>query len=165
MAGWTNEGLLAGLLAWIVGIVVGLLFAALAYLYYAVSVIIGLGSIGFLLGANVMVAFDIRWTWLVVLIGVLVGVVLAGLAIALDAPTVFLVGFTALGGASAIVGGLMLLSGVIDRADLNRSDVIGRIDESPLWWLLFAALVIVGILAQLRLLGAGRPEPRRQYQR
>ena len=152
VAAATGDGFLQGVLAFIVGFALALLFAWLAYAYYAVSVLLSTASTGFLLGASLLVALGVEWNWVVVLGGVLLGIVLAILAIAVNLPMMLLTVVTATGGAAAIVGGLMLVFGAMEAADFDRRAVVERIDASPLWWLLFVVLVVVGIIAQMRAL-------------
>ncbi len=90
------------------------MFGLIAYLYYEVAVIIGMMAIGFVLGTSLLVALGVTWSWLIVLGGVVLAVVLAFVAIAGDLPMVLLTVLTALAGASTIVSGLMLLVGTID---------------------------------------------------
>ncbi|MEZ5121190.1 MAG: hypothetical protein R2736_06405 [Solirubrobacterales bacterium] len=47
-----------------------------------------------------MVALDVSWTWVVILVGVVLGALLAFAAIAADLPMVLLIVLSALGGAS-----------------------------------------------------------------
>ena len=63
VAAWTDEGFLATTLGWIIGLIVAVVFGLLAYLYYAVSVVIAMGAIGFLVGTSIMYAFDVQWEW------------------------------------------------------------------------------------------------------
>lgn len=154
VAAATGDGFLEGALAFVVGIALGLLFAWLAYAYYAVSVLLSMASIGFLLGASLLVALGVEWNWLVVLGGVLVGALVAIAAIVGNLPMVLLTVLTASGGAAALVGGLMLLFGAIEAADFNRQVVVERIEDSVLWWVLFLVLAVVGIVAQFRAMDA-----------
>src|SRR5674536_278219 len=82
--GFSNSRFLVGALSWVVGIAVGLLFALLAYAYYDVSVVLAMAATGCVLGANLMVALDVTWTWVVIVVGVLAGLALAVLAILAD---------------------------------------------------------------------------------
>jgi hypothetical protein len=150
VAGVTGEGFLASVLAWTVGIVVALLFGALAYLYYAVSVIIGMGAIGFALGTTVMVALGFTWSWVVVLAGLAVGVLLAMVAIVGDLPLVILALLGAFAGASTIIAGLLLLVGVIDRQDLASTETSASLALGWWWTVGYVVLAIAGIVAQLR---------------
>ncbi|TVR35645.1 MAG: DUF4203 domain-containing protein [Nitriliruptor sp.] len=150
VAGVTGEGLLASALAWTVGIAVAVLFGVLAYVYYAVSVIIGMGAIGFTLGTTVMVALGVTWSWVVVLVGLAAGVLLAILAIVGDLPLVILALLGAFAGASTIIAGLLLLFGVIERQDLAAPDTTAGLALGWWWTVGYVVLAIAGIAAQLR---------------
>ena len=150
VAGVTGEGLLASALAWTVGIAVAVLFGVLAYVYYAVSVIIGMGAIGFALGTTAMVALGVTWSWVIVLVGIAVGVLLAMIAIVGDLPLVILALLGAFAGASTIIAGLLLLVGVIDRQDLASTQTTASLELGWWWTVGYVVLAIAGIAAQLR---------------
>lgn len=160
---FTDERFLRNLLGWIVGIAVALLFGLLAYLYYEVSVVVVMASIGFTLGATAMVAADVTWNWVVVLVGVLVALVLAWLAIVANLPTWLLVVLTALAGSSAVVLGIMLLTGKAETEEFRTSVVIGDTDGEWWWWAIYAAVAIAGIIAQVRLVESLRSDLRASW--
>ena len=118
VASFADEGFLSSLLGWLVGLVFAVVFALLAYLFYEVAVIIGMATIGYVLGVAVLVALDVEWSWLVTLVGIACGALLAIAAVKLELPVVLLIVLTAAAGATAIVGGLMLVVGAIDIDDL-----------------------------------------------
>lgn len=149
---FTDERFLRNLLGWIVGLAVAALFALLAYLYYEISVVIVMATVGFTLGATAMAALDVTWNWVVVLVGVLVGVALAWLAIVADVPTWILVVLTALAGASAVVLGIMLLTGQAETEEFRTSVVIADTDGQWWWPVIYAAVAIVGIIVQVRMI-------------
>lgn len=163
VASITGDGFLSTIAGWLVGVVVAVVFSLLAYLYYEVSVVIAMGAIGFMLGSSVMVALNIDWTWVVVLVGVAVGVVLALAAIVVDVPMIVLTILTATAGASAVVGGLMLLFGSMDTTDLDERNVIDQIQDAPGWWVLYAVLAFMGVLSQMRALASVRGSLREQW--
>jgi hypothetical protein len=144
-----NQGFLTTVLGWILGLVLAIVIAALAYLYYELSVAIVLGGIGFVLGTGLMAALGVTWSWVVVPVGVAVGLVLAVIAIMADLPAILLVVLTALGGAATIVGGVMLLVGTIDLDELDR-ETTERLDLGGWWYALQIGLAIAGIVAQSR---------------
>ncbi len=150
VANITDEGFLASVLGWIVGGVVGLLFAAFAYLYYAVAVVISLGAIGFAIGTGVMTAIGVTWSWMIVLVGVAVGLILAILAIVGDLPMTLLVALTALGGASGVVTGLLLLFGVITVGDFQSEATTQALQDDWWWFAIYAGLAVAGMIAQFR---------------
>ncbi|MFT3855624.1 MAG: DUF4203 domain-containing protein [Ilumatobacteraceae bacterium] len=145
-----NDGFLSTGVGWIVGLVTAVVFALFAYLYYAVAVVLTMGAIGFALGSSAMYALNIHWRWLVVLVGIAAGVLLALLALIADMPMLLLVVLSAMAGAAAIVGGIMFLTGALDTGDVSSDRVIEAADHGWWWTAMYAALAIVGIVVQLR---------------
>jgi hypothetical protein len=156
VAGATGEGLLASALAWAVGVVVALSFGLLAYAYYAISVLIGMSAIGFTLGTTGMVALGVTWSWVVVLVGIVVGALLAMLAIAGDLPKLLLALLGAFAGSSIALGGVLLVLGLLDRGDLASTETTAALD---LWWgwtVAYVVLALAGLASQMRDVGARR---------
>lgn len=150
VASFTDEGFLASVLGWIVGVVLGLIFGLLAYLYYEVAVLIAMSAIGFAVGTSIMVALGVTWDWLIVLVGVAVGLLLALIAIIGDLPMALLAVLTALGGASAVVTGIMLLFGVVSTDDFDSAATTETIQDDWWWYAIYLGLAIAGIIAQVR---------------
>jgi hypothetical protein len=146
----TNDGFLGTALGWGVGLAVAVVFSLVAYLYYEVAVIIGMGAIGFNLGVALMVAIGVSWSWVIVLVGVVAAVLLAFVAIVADVPMVLLTLLTATAGATTMVAGLMLLVGTLSTDDLEVGATTERIDDAWWWYLTSAVLVLIGILSQVR---------------
>jgi hypothetical protein len=163
IAGITDEGFLRSLLAWIVGFVVGLVFGFVAYLYYEVSVLLAMGSVGFALGTSLMVALGVSWSWLIVLAGIVAGALLAFIAIVGDLPAIILEVLTALAGSSAVVFGLMLLFGAVDTADFDSANATERLDDDWWWYAIYVVLAIAGLVEQFRLTQSIRGSVRDQW--
>jgi hypothetical protein len=144
-----GDAFLQTAVAWIVGAAVAAVFALLAYTFYEVAVAVAMGSIGFSLGASLMMALDVSWTWLIVLAGVALGVLLAAAAIAADLPMILLSVLSALAGASAITTGAMLLTGTLDTRHFSDESVTTRAGD-PGWYVLYAVLAVAGIVVQAR---------------
>lgn len=150
VSSFADEGFLASVLGWVVGAGVGLVFGLLAYLYYEVSVLVAMGAIGFALGTSLMVALGVTWSWLIVLVGVAVGVLLALVAVVGDMPMVILTVLTAFGGSSVAVAGLMLLVGAISLDDFDSAATTGRLGDEWWWYAIYLGLAVVGVVAQIR---------------
>lgn len=159
----TNAEFLGNVASWIIGILLAFAFAALAYLYYEVSIVLAMAGIGFMLGSSVMVALNVTWGWLIVLAGVVVAVGLGILAIVAELPMLLLTLLTAAAGSSAVVGGIMLLTGSIDTSEVSKSGVLGAIDASPQWWLLYIVILLVGVFTQFRALDGIQGTLREQW--
>lgn len=152
LATWINDdSYLASALGWIIGIALALVFAVLAYLYYAIGVVLSLGSMGFALGATVTGALGVSWDWVIIGVGVACGLAVALLAIAADVPMVLLVVLSSMAGATVILAGIMLLTGVLDTADFNSAKVTDDIDGHWWWTAGFVVLAVAGIMSQLSL--------------
>jgi hypothetical protein len=158
----TGDALLAKPVGWIVGLVVGVVFALLAYLYYEVAVILTMGSLGFLAGSALMTALGVGWNWLIVLVAVAVSVVFAVFALVTNFPRIVLVIVSATAGATAMVAGGMLLVGALETADLTRAYVTERIEDDWWWYLGYLALVLAGIFSQAA--GNARDDARLAWQ-
>lgn len=150
VAALTGDALLAKPVGWLVGAFVALAFAALAYLYFEVAVTLSMASLGFAAGASLMVALGLDWNWLVALAGVALGIVAAVLAIATNLPRIILVVVSATAGATAIVGGAMLLVGALETVDFTNHAVTARIEDDWWWYLLYVFLAFAGIFSQAR---------------
>jgi len=143
-----DAGFLGNALGWSIGFGLAIVFGVIAYLYYSVSVIVGMMGIGFVLGTSSMVALGVTRNWVIVLSGVVLAVVLAVVAIAGDLPMVLLTILTALAGASTMVGGLMLLFGTVDVDDFDIGVTTQNVTDNWWWFVVYGGLVVGGIIAQ-----------------
>ena len=145
-----DTGFLATLLGWVVGAVFAVVFGLLAYLYYEVAVVIGMSAIGFALGTGAMVALGVTWSWVIILVGVGVGALLAVIAIVADLPMAILSVLTATGGATVIVAGLMLILGVVELEEFDSAATTQRLADDWWWYAIYIALVVAGLVSQMR---------------
>lgn len=154
-----GDGFLSTVAGWAVGVLVAIVFGLIAYLYYEVAVVLVMASIGFTLGTTVMAALGVEWSWIIIIVGIVVAVLLALIAIAADLPTGILVVLTTLAGASAIMVGVAM---IVNHTSSSRfgDDVVGAIGAQWWWWLIYAALVVAGFVAQVRVVGRLRQSMR-----
>ena len=150
VAGLWSEGFLATATGWIVGSLFAVLFGALAYLYFEVAVALAMAAIGFVLASSLLVALGVTWSWVIVLVGVVVGVLLAVAAIMADLPMMVLTVLSALAGASVIVAGVMLLVGTIDSSQLGDGKSTLLFEDNPWWYAVYLVLAVIGVVAQVR---------------
>ena len=150
IAGLGGDRLLGEVLGWVVGLAFALLFAALAYAYFAFAVVIAMTSVGFAIGAELVVALGVDWSWVAVTVGVLVGAIVCVASILVNLPAVVLTTVSAIGGAIAVVAGLMLVTGAMDSADFTRDAFADRVHDDWWWYVVFVALALVGAISQMR---------------
>jgi len=149
-AAFDDSDFLSTVLGWVLGLFVGVLFAAIAYLFYEIAVVLAFASIGFAFGTGLMAASNIDWNWVVVLVGVAVGVLFGIVAAISELPMVLLVVFSTIAGALTITAGLMLLFGSIETEDWSNSSVIDLIEDDWWWWVIALGLAVIGIVSQMR---------------
>ena len=143
-----SDGFLGSAIGWIVALALAVVFGLIAYLYYQVAVLIGMMAIGFAIGSSLMVLLGVTWSWLIVLSGVVVAVVLAFIAIVGDLPMALLSVLTGLAGASTIVFGMMLVFGVVDLAELDSARTTEILADDWWWYMLYGAIAVAGMIAQ-----------------
>lgn len=142
-------GFLATITGWVAGFIVGLVFAALAYFFYVVAVVILGASVGYWLGTGLMTAIGFsNQGFLTVLIGILCAIALAILILALNLPKVLIMVFTALGGASTILTGILLLIGRVPLGSLQYGAAAALIRTSWFWGILWLVLAAIGFAVQ-----------------
>ena len=145
-ASLADERVLGTLLGWVSGFFFAVIFAVLAYLYYAVAVVLAMAGFGFAIGAGLVVALGIDWNWVAILAGLVVGAILGVVSVMANMPMIVLALVSAIGGAAAIVGGMMLWVGTLNSADFNQRAVIDGLQGSWGWSLTLVVLAIVGVL-------------------
>jgi hypothetical protein len=145
-----DESFLGTALGWVSGFVFAVIFAVLAYLYYAVAVILAMAAFGFAIGSGLVVALGIDWNWVAVLVGAAVGAVFGLLAVVGNMPMIVLAVVSSLAGAVSVVAGLLLLVGTLNSADFTESSFSSAVDVGWGWYLLLVVLAVIGFVAQTR---------------
>jgi hypothetical protein len=147
-----GEGFLGTTTSWVLGLGLGIVLALLSYfVYYFAITLIG-GAVGYTLGAGLMGALGLDGP-LQVVVGLLAGAGLALLVFVTAVPIVLVILLSAIGGAAAIVNGVMILLGRIQVEDISSGLTQGLLMEgwiSVIAWVVLAAL---GFLYQVRNVG------------
>lgn len=148
VAALTGRPPLDGVLGWVGALVGALVLGSLAYAFYRVAVVLGMASIGFSVGEGAMVALGVQRSWLALLVGAVVGLLLGVLTLVGNLPAVILVVLTALSGASLTVSGVMVLVGASSAKALLAGDAVAG--SGPWWIVADVVLVLLGVAAQLK---------------
>ena len=141
-------GFLATVTSWVVGFVVGAVFAVLSYLFYAVAVAIVAGSLGYALTVGLLMAIGLDMGLIVWVIGIVVAVALAAVTILFNLQKWAIIAATSILGAGEIIGTFVLM--FHPAASLLENPVKLVLQTSPLLAILFVVLAILGIVAQVR---------------
>jgi hypothetical protein len=143
-----GHSFLSSVLGWAAGFIAGMIFALLSYLFYVVGIATLAGSVGYALGAGLMYAIFDEPAVLAFIVGLVAAVVVAYVALSLNLQKWLIVTLTAAGGATGLFLSAMLLFNVISLSDLGTNPVRAVIDSSWFWYLIWIALVVIGIAAQ-----------------
>jgi hypothetical protein len=148
-----NHNFLGTTTGLVLGIVVGLVLAALAYFFYYFAVVLLGASVGYSIGSGLIAAISANLNVTASIVGIVLAVVFAFLILALNLPKLLILVMTALGGAVAILGGLMILTGQVPSTGstaLQYGVAVALVRASWFWSLVAIALAVVGFLAQWR---------------
>jgi hypothetical protein len=154
------DGFLVTPIGWVVGGAMGLALGALAYVFWYAAVAIAFGSVACWLAWGVMTLVGFPAVGPVAIgIGLLAGGVFAIVGLLTGVPLVALVFATAVGGAHALVAGVLLVLGTIQVGALGTGAVSAVIGAGIGWWLAAIGLSLISITLQLRTIGEFVLEP------
>lgn len=153
---WLGDGFLSTATGWIVGILVGLVFAFFSYMYWYVGALLSAGASGSLLLSGIFSTFGVNTGWILFIIALVGAALFIFVAMMLNLPVYIVLVNTAISGAYAIIAGLLLL---FDRRDLENFDwgvARAATHDSWLWWILLIVIVAVGIFSQMGMIARVR---------
>jgi uncharacterized protein DUF4203 len=153
-----GDGFLSTVSSWIVGIVVGLGFALLSYLFWYAGVMLAAASVGSLLASGFLDAIGVDAQWLVFIISLAAALALMFLALVIALPVYIVIVSSAIVGAISAVTGAMLVFNRIDLADLEYGSAWAMIEESWFWVVVWFLLAAVGIGSQMAAISRTRTE-------
>ncbi len=145
----TGDGFFGTTLAVVVGICTAILGAILAYFYYAASIILFMGMVGYWLGAGFITLFGFHVGVISTLVGLAIGALFIIVAFIGNAPKVFLLFITAFGGAALMVAGALVLINRASLEDLEQGSFAVAFDHGWFWQLAVLGLGFIGYAAQL----------------
>jgi hypothetical protein len=148
-----GDGFLATVSGWVVGFILGAVFAVISYLWYWAAIVLLGGGLGYTIGAGLMGWLGIHG-FLAVVVGVVVGAVFAVGTIMLRAPRILVVVFTSLGGAATVVGGALLIIGRIPVSGFGDGVLAAVLEDSLIWFVAWIAIAALGVVYQARVVSA-----------
>ena len=143
-----GQAFLATITSWVVGFIVGGVFAVLAYLFYMLAVAIIAGSLGYSAAVGILLAIGLPMGFLVWLIGIVVAVALAIVTIRFNLAKWVIIIATGVLGAGTIVGAIVLM--FVPSAQVLENPVKAVLNASPLTAILFLVVAVLGIVAQIK---------------
>ena len=145
-----NDAFLATVTSWVVGFIVAVVFAMLAYLFYIAAVALISFSLGYSATIAVLTAIGMPLAggFIAWLIAVVVGAVLAFVVLRFNIQKIVIELATAFMGAGVIVGVFLALFGGLPTSQFVQNPVAVALKASPLWMIIFILIGIVAFAAQ-----------------
>jgi Domain of unknown function (DUF4203) len=143
-----GQAFLATVTSWVVGFIVGLVFAVLSYLFYLFAVALIAGALGYAVVVGLVQAIGLPMGWLLWLIGVAAGIILAVVTLRFNLQKWVIIIATSVLGAGAIVGTMVLLFN--PAAQFLQNPVRVALATSPFMVIVFLLVAVLGIIGQVR---------------
>jgi hypothetical protein len=145
-----DVGFLITITSWVVGFIVGAIFAVLSYLFYIFAVAVLSFSFGYGLTVGILEWIGLDLGLIVWIIAVIVGVVVALAVIRFNLQKYAIIVVTSLGGTGVVIYTLLALFGNVLAVVLLENPVKLAIDNSFWWLLFFIVLGLAGIIVQIQ---------------
>ncbi len=142
-------GFFSTVTSWVVGFVVGAVFAVLSYLFYFVAVALIAGALGYTAAVGLLTAIGLNMGFLVWIIGVVAAVALAFVTIRFNLQKWVIIIATSLLGAGVIFGAFLIL--FAPHAMLLENPVKVALSQSPLLLITALIVAVLGIVGQVRI--------------
>ena len=144
-----GDAFLATVAGWGVGLVLGIVFAVIATVWFWAAIVILAGGVGWVLGTGLLAAVGVTDGLLPLVAGAVLAAVLAIIAIVIDAPTALVAVLTSFGGSAWLVAGALLLLGRVTTADLEYG-AVSALAGHTLALLAWPVLGLATLLVQLQ---------------
>jgi hypothetical protein len=145
-------GLFASVTSWVVGFVVGAIFALLSYLFYMVAVVFIASSLGWGVGVALMSFLGLDTfgllTWLV---GLGVALIVAAGTVFFNIQKYVIITATAVGGAALSISAIFFGTGGTNVLQLAENPIRTLLSTSPFLAILFLLLALAGVIIQFRM--------------
>ncbi len=148
-----GQGFFATVLSWGIGLVFGLVLAAIAFFWYYAAIVILGGAVGYALGVGFFDWLGLGTGVIVVIIGLIIGAIFAIGTFMLGVPVLLEMVFSAFSGAAAVVNGVLIVFGTIKLEGLNQGIFGALFTQGIVGTVVFLVLGVVALFYQMRDVG------------
>ena len=121
-----QSGIFTTVLSWGIGLVFGVVLAAIAFFWYYAAIVILGGAVGYALGIGFFEWLGLGTGFIAIVIALIVGAIFAVGTFVLGVPVVLVMVFSAFSGAAAVVNGVLILLGQI-KLDTLDTGIFGSL--------------------------------------
>jgi hypothetical protein len=148
-----GQGFFATVLSWGIGLVFGIVLAAISFFWYYAAIVIVGGAVGYALGVGFFEWLGLGDGVLVVIVGLILGALFAIATFALGVPIWLVMAFSAFSGAAAVVNGVLIFLGQIKLEQLNDGIFGSLLANGAIGIVSFLVLGAVALFWQIRDVG------------
>jgi len=148
-----GQGFFSTVLSWGIGLVFGIVLAAISYLWYYAAITIAGGALGYALGVGFMDWLGIDAQILGIVVGLVIGAVFAAATFLLGVPAWLIILFSGITGAAAVVNGVLILLQRVKLEDVQSGIIHGLLTDTTIGVISWIVLAAVAIYWQTRDVG------------
>jgi hypothetical protein len=148
-----GQGFFSTVLSWGIGLVFGVVLAAISYFWYYAAIVILGGAVGYALGVGFFDWLGLGTGFIVVLIGLIVWAIFAIGTFMLGVPILLVMVFSAFSGAAAVVNGVLILFGTIKLETLDQGIFGALFAQGIVGTVIFLVLGAAALFYQMRDVG------------
>jgi hypothetical protein len=150
-----SDSFLSTATGWIVGIIVGLVFALISWFWWYAGALLAAGAWGAVLGTAILSLFSSSPSDFSLFLFAAVGfAAILVLALVLNLPIYVVIVSTAWAGASILIAGVLLVFNRIDYQELGNGTAATIINDSWWWSLVAIVAAVLGMFFQLMMKAA-----------
>jgi hypothetical protein len=121
-----QSGIFTTVLSWGIGLVFGVVLAAISFFWYYAAIVILGGAVGYALGIGFFEWLNLGTGFIAIVIALIVGAIFAVGTFVLGVPVVLVMVFSAFSGAAAVVNGVLIFLGQI-KLDTLDTGIFGSL--------------------------------------
>jgi hypothetical protein len=141
-----GTGFLAEVTSWVVGFIVGAIFAVLSYVFYMFAVILISGSLGYVIAVGLLTWLGMDMNFLVWIIGIIAAIALAFVTIRFNLQKWVIIIATAILGAATIFGTILFMFNPV--ASVMQNPVQVMLQTNTFLLILFIIVAALGVYVQ-----------------
>jgi hypothetical protein len=143
-------GFLSAMTSWMVGLIVGMVFAFLSYKFFRFAIALAAGSLAYGLGVTILLWIGLRAGFIIWSAGMILGALGIFATIKFRLEKYVIVFNTSIMGAAVIVNLLMSTGGEVTLSRLAENPIREMLQGSPLWTIFYLAIVAAGAFVQIK---------------
>ena len=148
-----GQGFFSSVLSWGIGLIFGLVLAAISYFWYYAAIVILAGAAGYSLGVGFFEYFGFGTGVIAIVVGLVLGALFAIATFLLGVPVLLVMIFSAFSGAAAVVNGVLILLGTIKLDTLDTGIFGSLLTNGVVGIVAFLVLGAVALYWQIRDVG------------